>query len=704
MTPKVRPSPPHSALQVERLETRLALATLSDPLLSAPAVFVDGFELPTGMVFLDSDDALVIQKGGAGTAAVRHIAGGALQSDPALVVRVDTRGARGLLGITTHPEFADNRFVYLYYTEADDTGTALANRVYRYTWNGRTLVSPQLILELPTTPGVPHQGGIILFGPDGKLYGVVGDLHRRGQLQNELDGPPPDDSSIIFRINDDGSIPADNPFVAGGGPAAKYYAYGVRNSFGLAVDPETGALWDTENGLDAYDEVNLVSPGFNSGWRTVMGPLARNIDPTPDLFELPGSIYSDPEFSWLPTVAPTSILFPGAGLDGVYQNDVFVADVNLGAIYRFPLNPMRDGFALADPALADLVADDLEGELATILWGRDFGIITDLEIGPDGNLYVVSLTDGSIYRIDGPDDSFEPNDSPDQRANLGTLDQRVVAGVAVPADDDWYDLSIPREAIVTLELTGQANVELALLHLADLDTPLATRTGNTARIDLLAGANEQYAVRIRPQGEAPAAYHLKFTALVSLDAGGTLQVVGTSRSDRVEVFDSPGISVDVNATVYDSARLGELYPDRAAAALAISTFAGADVVSNRTALPSIVQGGDDSDTLGGGSGSDVLFGGRGNDRLSGRNGNDRLLGQAGNDTLRGGAGDDELCGNRGNDVLRGGPGNDQLAGHQGLDRLFGDDGFNTLFGLFLEDLRLELGSFGMLREDDGLAC
>ena len=115
-------------------------------------------------------------------------------------------------------------------------------------WSGQVLHDPVLLLDLPATPGPNHNGGVMTFGPDGKLYAVIGDLNRKGQLQNIPKGPPPDDTSVIIRLNDDGTIPVDNPFVAQGGNLAKYYAYGIRNSFGVAFDPVTGQLWMTENG------------------------------------------------------------------------------------------------------------------------------------------------------------------------------------------------------------------------------------------------------------------------------------------------------------------------------------------------------------------------------------------------------------------------------------------------------------------------
>src|SRR4030095_871864 len=242
------------------------------------------------MAFIGPGDILVLQKS---DGRVRRVINGVLQPDQVLDVSVDNASERGLLGIALHPNFPVTPFVYLYYTQSstpgDSSGSPLANRVYRYIWNGSALVSPSLILDLPVTPGPNHNGGAMTFGPDGKLYIVIGDLNRDGQLQNFPAGAGPDDTGVILRINDDGSIPMDNPFFSQGGKLARYYAYGVRNSLGLAFDPLTAELWDTENGPDRYDEINLVLPGFNSGWERIMGPVDRDAEGKGDLVHFPGS-------------------------------------------------------------------------------------------------------------------------------------------------------------------------------------------------------------------------------------------------------------------------------------------------------------------------------------------------------------------------------------------------------------------------------
>jgi glucose/arabinose dehydrogenase len=384
----------------------LALSSLA---FGAPAIrdgslsvveVTSGLTAPTTMAFIGAQDILVLQKG---DGRVRRVIAGVLQPDPVLDVAVNSESERGLLGIAVHPNFPTSPFVYLYYTEStngsDTSGSAEANRVYRYSWNGVTLTSPVLILDLPVSPGPNHNGGVITFGPDGKLYAVIGDLNRNGQLQNFLAGGAPDDTSVIFRINDDGSVPGDNPFAAAGGNLARYYAYGIRNSFGLAFDPVSDALWMTENGPGSYDEINLVEPGFNSGWEPLMGPDARSSNSASDLVMILGSHYADPKFSWLNTVAPTAIVFlDSVQLGAQYENNAFVGDINDGNLYRFRLNGARNGFVFNGAGLADLVADN-SGQLDETIIATGFAGITDLKVGPDGRLYVVSFGDGKIYAI-----------------------------------------------------------------------------------------------------------------------------------------------------------------------------------------------------------------------------------------------------------------------------------------------------------------
>jgi aldose sugar dehydrogenase len=378
--------------------------TLQDPALRVTEV-VAGLRAPTAMAFIAENDILVLQKN---DGQVRRVLNGVLQPTPVLDVAVNRLSERGLLGIAVHPVFPSIPWVYLYYTESSTGGDtmglpeSLGNRLYRYRWDGNALVEPTLLLDLPVIPGPNHDGGVLTFGPDGKLYAAIGDLNHRGQLQNVPDGPAPDDTSVIIRLNDDGTVPSDNPFFTLGGNLAKYYAYGIRNSFGLAFDPLTHRLWMSENGPKVYDEINLVEPGFNSGWLQIMGPEARATQSPDGLFALPASHYADPKFSWLETVGPTAIVFLNSTqLGEQYQDDIFIGDINLGNLYRFKPTPARDGLCFETPGLAaDLVADSGD-DLQEIIFGTGFGGITDLKVGPDGRLYVL-LFQGTIFAVSRP--------------------------------------------------------------------------------------------------------------------------------------------------------------------------------------------------------------------------------------------------------------------------------------------------------------
>jgi len=410
---------------------------VNDPNLRVEEVF-DGLELPTSMAFLGENDILVTEKD---SGRVQRIIDGEMQDDPVIDVQVANNDERGLLGIdisNTNGTANNEQYVFLYFTESgggedgDDWSAGIppsGTRLYKYNIVQAIgedddddeaqvqLSNGTLLLDLPATPGPRYHGGPVTVGPDNNVYVVIGTVdHHETQAQNFEDAPEPDGTSGVFRITQEGRVADIQGVISEEIPLNLYYGYGIRQSFGMEFDPVTGNLWDTENGPDQYDELNLVEPGFNSGWRDVSGLAGRagDLNIEDDLVDFDGrGRYSDPEFTWQQTVAPTGLDFLNSTeLGAAYQNDLFVGDYNNGNLYHFDLNENRTQLVLGG-GLADRALDPGD-EVGEILFGTGFGGITDVKVGPDGYLYVLTFQDdgGSIYRI-VPEDADTDDDEPD---------------------------------------------------------------------------------------------------------------------------------------------------------------------------------------------------------------------------------------------------------------------------------------------------
>jgi aldose sugar dehydrogenase len=369
--------------------------SIKDPSLKVETV-ATGLALPTTMAFIGPNDILVLEKS---KGTVQRIVNGQMLAEPLLRVNVSSEVERGMLGIATSKDNqTGNTNVFLYYTEAQG-GEPVASRLYRYELANEKLVNPVLLLDLPAVPGPRHNSGNILIGPDSNLYVSVGDLDGHVTLAQNVKGASGvDGSSAILKITQDGQ-PVGQGTLGESGITKKYYAYGLRNSFGMDFDPVSGKLWDTENGASYGDEINFIEPGFNSGWLQIQGMAPDDFE-FEDLINFQGKgNYSDPEFVWTDTVGPTAIKFFGSDTFGNQnRNDIFVSDITQGNIYHFDLTGNRTNLIL-NGLLADKVSNN-STENQDIIFGEGFGGISDLEVGPyDGYLYVVSLGHGSIYRI-----------------------------------------------------------------------------------------------------------------------------------------------------------------------------------------------------------------------------------------------------------------------------------------------------------------
>lgn len=433
--------------QSEASDNNTPVTILDDSDLEVELV-TEGFESPTSMAFIGNHgDMLILEKSG----EVILFMNENKSKISLLNFTVNDQTERGLLGVDVLDNMADlhttaiaearsnnqatiptggnsinnasttsppptSTFAFFYLTEAskEDRTQVLGNRIYRFEWNptDKSLSNGTLILDLPVLPGENHNGGKLIADSENRhIYAVIGDLNRKGMLQNFKNSSLPDDTSVILRINPDGSPAQGNPFLdvsrsdESYANLSKYYAYGIRNSFGLAIDPLTHILWDTENGPDGFDEINLVRPGFNSGWTTVMGPIERsNVTSENNLVNFLGSSsYADPVFSWGRAVGVTDIEFYNSDrLGDDYTNNIFVADANNGHLYFFEVNEDRSGLKFGDSRLSDDLVASNDRERTEVTFSTRFpSSITDIETGPDGFLYVLTFhpTKGSLSRI-----------------------------------------------------------------------------------------------------------------------------------------------------------------------------------------------------------------------------------------------------------------------------------------------------------------
>jgi aldose sugar dehydrogenase len=422
--------------------------TINDPNLKVELV-TDEVIAPTSMAFLGPNDFLILGKDG----TVNRVTDGQMLQEPLLQLNtIDSKDERGMLGIDILKQNGNSgasgssstipTYVFLYYTEGGGTGqngegggggtsssssssqsTAIRNHLYRYELVNNKLINPRLLLDLPGNPGPAHQGGKVSIGPDNNVYVSIGDerpsafseAEGKTKAQNYADAVDPDGRAGILRVTLDGQVVNGKGILGDQDPLNKYYAYGIRNSFGIGFDPVTGNLWDTENGPDCCDEINLVQPGFNSGWAQVLGawivadpnsfPLTKGeqlAPPNPQgLVNFGGKgKYHTPEFIWSNSVAPTAVLFFNSDkLGNQYQNDLFVGSAK-DTIFDFDLNKDRKALLL-NGTLSDKISDS-DTDLEDITFAKGFGIITDLKTGPDGYLYVVTGVKedhGTIYRI-----------------------------------------------------------------------------------------------------------------------------------------------------------------------------------------------------------------------------------------------------------------------------------------------------------------
>ncbi|MBI4093085.1 MAG: PQQ-dependent sugar dehydrogenase [Candidatus Kerfeldbacteria bacterium] len=341
------------------------LAVTSRPALALPAGFTErtyasGLRTPTAMAFAPDGRLFVAEQAG----KLRVIKNGKLLTQPFLTLTTDPSGERGLVGVALHPRFSSNRYLYIYYTVP---GSPPHNRVSRFTADSNNsdvalFGSEKVLLELNNLSGATnHNGGALQFGRDGKLYIGVGDnaTSRNSQTLNNLLGK-------VLRLNDDGRIPTDNPFYARTtGKNRAIYALGLRNPFTLGIDPKTGAIRINDVGQHAWEEINRGQRGANYGWPTCEGRCS--------VIGYVNPIY---QYATGDNGAVTGgAFYRGRNFPGVYDGSYFFADYLQNFIRR----------------------RDARGRVTTFQSRASSPV--DLDVGPDGALYYLSLFEGKVFRM-----------------------------------------------------------------------------------------------------------------------------------------------------------------------------------------------------------------------------------------------------------------------------------------------------------------
>jgi len=335
-----------------------------------------GLSFPSNMAFAPDGRLIFAEKD---TGDIRVIHDGALDADPLAHIDVLSSSEQGLLGLTLDPAFATQPWIYVYYSDP----VSHLNRLARVRADDPG-AGPEPLLEALTTEHGYHNGGDLVFGADGKLFVAVGEVHEGERAQD-----PDDLGGKVLRLNPDGSTPSDNPFGADN-PA---YSMGHRNSFGLCVDPADGSLWETENGPGSDDEVNRIEPGGNYGWPDQLGPGGQ-------------PPFIDPILDFPDVIVPTGC--------AVWQGALYFGAYGTGLLYRLSLPAAEDAHA------------DVIGDLGTG--------ITDLQVGPDGDLYIA--TSDAIQKLAGtgsPGPAMSPTAAPVADASDGGWRTvvAVIAGVAL---------------------------------------------------------------------------------------------------------------------------------------------------------------------------------------------------------------------------------------------------------------------------------
>lgn len=321
-------------------------------------LIVDGIDIPWGMDFINETEFLVTDKKG----ILYHVKNG-VKTEVSGLPKVYVRGQGGLLDVALHPNFKSNKIVYLAISvnlEGDEGGNTA---IYSGTFEKFKINNMKLLYKaVPNTKKGQHFGSRIVFDDKGHLFFGVGDRGNRDVNPQDIKN----DGGKIYRLNLDGSIPVDNPFVNKQGAKKAVYTYGNRNPQGLIFHPITGELWEHEHGPKGGDEINIIEKGKNYGWPVITYGINYSGTSITDKREMPGM--EQPLYYWVPSIAPSGMAFSTSDIYKDWKGDLFVGSLKFKYLERLVI---RDKKVIKREKILD-----------------EIGRVRNVKEGPDGYLYI----------------------------------------------------------------------------------------------------------------------------------------------------------------------------------------------------------------------------------------------------------------------------------------------------------------------------
>ncbi|MFY0697527.1 MAG: PQQ-dependent sugar dehydrogenase [Balneola sp.] len=335
----------------------------------SPELYFSGVSIPWGMAWLPDGDMLITDRSG----KLLRVKNGNLVAEISGVPEVLARSQGGLLDIEMHPDYESNGWIYITYSSTEGEGDGANTAIMRAKLENNALVESEVLYKAtPNTSRGQHYGSRIAFDGDGYLYFSVGDRGNRDVLPQDLSK----DGGKIYRLNDDGSVPSDNPFVTEDGAIDAVFSYGHRNPQGMSTHPETGRIWAHEHGPRGGDELNYIEAGKNYGWPVISYGINYNGTSFTDMTEKEGM--EQPKTYWDPSIAPSGLDFVTSDLYPGWQGKAIVGSLKFNYLVIVEL-------------------DDTEVKNRTIVL-EDIGRVRNVKQGPDGYIYV-AVDGAGIYKI-----------------------------------------------------------------------------------------------------------------------------------------------------------------------------------------------------------------------------------------------------------------------------------------------------------------